>query len=89
MVKLIGERGETGGVRGVPSCVAGGAVADLEAIGSGVVEVGGAVSRRRSRRPSGRHQLCPGTAVANGDDVAATAVAMELPAASCAPSGSG
>ena len=60
-------------------------MAESEAIGSGVVEVGGAVSRRRSRRPSGRHRLCPGTAVAKGDDVAATEVAVVLPASGCAP----
>ena len=76
----MGKRGEIGGDLGVPSWFAGGAVAELEAIGSGVVEDGGAVSRRRSRQP------CPGMAVANGDDVAATAVAVELPAACYAPS---
>ena len=60
-------------------------MAESEAMGSGVVKVGGAVSQGRSRRPSGRHRLCPGTAVAKGDGVAAAVkAAVRIPAAGCA-----
>ena len=65
------------GSRGVPSCVDGSAEEpDLVAIGFGEGVGDGEAERRwRSRRPSGRHRLWPGTgATASGDDVAASAV---------------
>ena len=58
----------------IPSCVDGCAEeSDPVAIGFGDgVDDGEAERRRRSRRPSGRHRLWPGTgATASGDDVAA------------------
>ena len=65
------------GSRGVPSCVDGGAEEpDPVAIGFGEGVGDGEAKRRwRSRRPSGRHRLWPGTgATASGDDVAASTV---------------
>ena len=60
----------------IPSCVDGGAEEpDPVAIGFGEGVGDGVVERSKSRRPSGRHRLWPGTgATSGGDDVAASAV---------------
>ena len=57
----------------VPSCVDGGAEEpDPVAIGFGDgVDV---VERSKSRRPSGRHRLWPGTGATSGEDDVAAAV---------------
>jgi len=66
----------------VPSCDDGGAGAALDAISGFGVDAEAAERRRRSRRPSGRHRLWPGTA---DDDVAAVkGPAVSYPAAGCA-----
>ena len=67
--------------RSVPSCVVGSAEEpDPVDIGSGGVD-DGAERRRRSRRPSGRHRLWPGTGGTSGEDGVAAAVGLPVAAA--------
>jgi hypothetical protein len=52
----------------IPSCVCSAVIPEPEAIGDGGSDGVSAVSRRRSRLPSGRHRLWPGTGEECGDD---------------------